>query len=388
MARLCIISTIPTTVKVFFGDQLRFLQDNGFDITVITSSDGGNQDFGKALPEGVKLETVQMSRTIKPHADLKAFFKIHKIIRKNKFDIVQYVTPKAALFGAISSFLCRVPVRLYLMWGLCYVAQTGVKRFMFKRIERLVCKISTAIALDSRGNRRFATEEGLCKANKISVVGHGSANGVDIERFNPDKLADDGIQIRQELNISSDSIVLGCVAAIVRDKGINELIEAFAVVAKEYENVRLLYIGQTTEENFVRESTLQLMNSHEKIIHLCWKGDPERYMAAMDIFVLPTYREGLGVVNIEASAMKLPVISTDVPGPQESVVDGKTGLLVPAREVDPLVQAMRTLLDKPLYAKKLGEAGRQRVIEHYEQKELWENILEHRINLLSASKRR
>ncbi len=382
MITLCIISTIPITIKVFFGDQLGFLQDNGFEITVITSSGGSSQDFGGVLPDGVKLETVNMGRTIKPLEDLKAFFQILKIIKQGKFDIVQYVTPKAALLGSVASWWAKVPVRLYLMWGLYYITLSGIKKFTFKTIEKIVCKFSTAIAPDSKGNVKLAVEQRLCKADKISIVGHGSANGVDTERFDPDKLADAGKQIRNQLNVPDNAIVFGCIAAIVKDKGVNELIEAFDKVSKRNQNVYLLYIGQTTEKDPVKDSTLKIMESHKKIIHLGWQNEPEKYLAAMDIFVLPTYREGFGVVNIEASAMALPVISTDVPGPQESIIDGKTGILVPAKQIKPLVEAMKDLLGRPLYSKQLGEAGRKRVEEFYEQKKLWDDILKHRIELL------
>ncbi len=387
MIRFCIVATVPTTIKAFFGKQLAFLKENDFDITVITSPSGNQLDFGGKLPEGIKLYPVKMSRTIKLLEDLKAFFEILKIVKQNKFDIVQYVTPKAALLGSIASWRAKVPVRLYLMWGLYYVTRKGFKKLLFKTMEKLVCRLSTAIAPDSKGNVKFAVEEGLCTAEKIGVVGHGSANGVDTERFDPDELSGDGERIRAELGIPEKAIVFGCIAAIVKDKGVNELIEAFGEVSKNNPDAYLLYIGQATEKDPVDKSTLEVMESHRKIIHLGWQTEPEKYLAAMDIFVLPTYREGFGVVNIEASAMRLPVISTDVPGPQESIVNGRTGVLVPARQVKPLVQAMLTLLDRPLCRKRLGEAGRIRMQEFYEQKRLWPQIVEHRLRLLSEMKR-
>jgi glycosyltransferase involved in cell wall biosynthesis len=382
MIKLCIISTIPTTIKAFFGNQLKFLQDNDYDITVITSSAVSAQDFGKEFPEWVKLHTVKMSRTISPLEDLRAFREISKLIEQGDFDIVQYVTPKAALLGSLASWRAKVPVRLYLMWGLYYITQTGFKKFVFKTVERIVCKCSTAIAPDSKGNVKLAVEEGLCKADKIAVVGHGSANGVNTERFDPDKLVPFRDEIRKKYAIPLDAFVFGTIAAIVGDKGINELIAAFMEIAEKYPNAYLLYVGQTAEKDPVDPETLKQIDNHKRIIHVGWQAEPEKYMAAMDVFVLPTYREGFGVVNIEASAMRLPVISTDVPGPQESIVNGETGILVPAKEIAPLIDAMKTLLGRPMYIKKLGVAGRKRVQEYYEQKILWQAILEHRKGLL------
>lgn len=382
MIKLCIVSTIPTTIKTFFGDQLRFLQEHGFEITVITSPGGSNQDFGKELPVGVKIETVPMSRTIRPLEDIKALRQIIKIMRRENFDLVQYVTPKGALFGSIASRITHVPVRLYLMWGLYYVTQSGLKRLLFKTIEKIVCRCSTAIAPDSKGNVQLAVEEGLCPSEKIGVVGHGSANGVDTERFDPDRLAPFRDVIRKKHEIPANAFVLGTIAAIVGDKGINELISAFVEVAQKHPEAYLLYVGQTTEKDPVRAETLKQIEDHPRIIHVGWQTEPEKYMAAMDIFVLPTYREGFGVVNIEASAMKLPVVSTDVPGPHESIVHGETGLLVPAKQVKPLVDAMKSLMGRPIQARKMGEAGRKRVQECYEQKKLWQAILEHRLSLI------
>jgi glycosyltransferase involved in cell wall biosynthesis len=327
-----------------------------------------------------------MTRVVQPLQDIKAFFKILCILKQGKFDIVQYATPKAALLSSLTSYFVKVPVRLYLMWGLYYVTQTGFKKFVLKTIERIVCHCSTAIAPDSKGNVRLIVAEGLCKADKIAVVGHGSANGVDTERFDPVRLYEDGRRIRTELNIPETAKVFGCIAAIVGDKGVNELIEAFDEISKKYPETYLLYIGQTAEKDPVKKTTLETMKSNSRIIHLGRQAEPEKYMAAMDIFVLPTYREGFGVVNIEASAMELPVISTNVPGPQESIVDGETGILVPVRQVGPLVEAMKDLLGRPLYAKKLGEAGRKRVQDFYEQKKLWQSILEHRQILLNKAK--
>jgi glycosyltransferase involved in cell wall biosynthesis len=392
MIKLCLVATIPATVKVFFGDQLLFLQEHGYQITVITSPEGGCQNIEKSLPDGITVEYISISRTIKPLEDLKALWKITRIIRDNHFDIVQYVTPKGALFGSIASWMAKVPVRLYLMWGLYYVTQTGFRRFVYKTIERLICGCSTAIAPDSKGNVALAVEEGLCNADKISIVGHGSANGVDTTRFDPDRLAQTRKEIRKDCHIPDSAIVFGCIAAIVGDKGINELIESFERVSQDNPHAYLLYIGQTTEKDPVKPSTLELMKANPRIIHLGWQTEPEKYLAAMDIFVLPTYREGFGVVNIEASAMALPVISTDVPGPQESIVHGETGILVPARSVEPLANAMKDLMGRPSYLQKLGRAGRKRVQDFYEQKKLWQAILEHKQSLLhkagSASRRR
>jgi len=376
---------VPGTIQAFFGPaQLQYLQSNGFEITVITSSkDALGRTF--VLPKDVICEPVEMARTIKLWQDIKALFKIYSIIKKGKFDIVQYATPKASLFGSIAGWMARVPVRLYLMWGLYYVTQTGKTKLIFKTFEKIICALSTAIAPDSKGNYEIAVKEGLCKPEKISVVGEGSANGVDTERFNPEKLAEFRKKIRSELHITENALVFGCIAPMVKDKGINELIEAFSKVAEQNPHVFLLYIGRPTEKNPLEQSTIEIINNHKRISHFIFQAEPEKYLAAMDIFVLPTYREGFGVVNIEACAMELPVITTDVPGPQESIINGRTGLLVPPRAVPPLIEAMKRLVEDPKLRKQIGIAARQRIKSCYEQKQLWKAIVAHRRKLLVDS---
>lgn len=386
MIRLCLITTVPMTIRAFFGEQLRFLQANGFEVTIITSPmRAQDESFGHSLPEGINYEPVPMSRIINPWEDVKAFFKILRILKKGRFDIIQYVTPKAALFGSITSWLMRIPVRLYLMWGLYYVTQSGIKKKVFKVVEKIVCWLSTDIAPDSKGNCRLAVEEGLCPSKKIEVVDHGSANGVDMEKFAPQRLVEAGNKVRYELRIPSQAKVFGSITSIVGDKGVNEMVAAFVKIAEEYSHAYLLIVGQTAEKDPVYPATLKTIKNHPRIRNIGWQKEPERYLAAMDIFVLPTYREGFGVVNIEAGAMQLPVISTDVPGPQESIIHLKTGLLVPARTVEPLARAMKRLLDEPELARRLGLAGRQRVQECYEQKQHWQAIIEHRLRLYKRS---
>jgi glycosyltransferase involved in cell wall biosynthesis len=262
-----------------------------------------------------------------------------------------------------------------------------MKNKIFKFLEKVVCRLSTDIAPDSKGNCRIAIKEGFCKAEKIAVVCHGSANGVDTEKFDPQKLAETGIRIRGELHLPHRAKVFGSITPIVGDKGVNEMLGAFVKIAEEYSNTYLLIVGQTTEKDPVDSATLETIRNHPRIRHIGWQKEPEKYLAAMDIFVLPTYREGFGVVNIEACAMQLPVISTDVPGPQESIIDEETGLLVPARTVEPLINAMKRLLDELEFARQLGIAGRQRVREYYEQKQLWKAIVEHRRALLKKTGR-
>lgn len=388
MIRLCIITTTPVTIRAFFGNQLGFLRNNGYDVTIITSPiRTSSNNYGYTRIEGIRYEDVRMERIIKPIEDIRALFRIFHLLKYGRFDIVKFATPKAALLGSIASWFAQIPVRIYHMWGLYYVTQKGIRMWIFKFIEKIICRLSTNVTTDSKGNFRYALDEGLCIKTKLEVIHYGSANGVDTTRFDPQKLITAGIEVRDKLLIPRNAHVFGSITPIVGDKGVNELISAFIQIVEEYDNVYLLLIGDAEQKDPVSEKTLQIINSHSKIKNISFQIAPENYLAGMNYFVLPTYREGFGVVNIEAGAMELPVVSTNIPGPQESIIDGKTGILVPPRKGKPLVNAMKKLLADPVLAKKLGVKGRKRVKKCYEQRQLWYAILNYQKNLLIRSRR-
>jgi len=377
--KLCIVATVPMSIISFYGEQIDFLTDRGFEVTVITSPD---REFDGRISRKARLVLIPMTRTISPWRDLVAFIKVFSCIRKGSFDIVQYSSVKAALLGSLSSWLCRVPVRLYLMWGLYFTGRYGLKREFLKYFDKMVCFFSTAVSPDSNGNMQVAVEEKLCPSSKLSVVGNGSANGIDLSRFDPQRLKEEGRIIRESLLIPPSAVVVGFVGRLCRDKGINELVRAFVDLSEQHPDLYLLLVGpQEADENEYDPHDAATLAGHERIISVGYKDRPEEYLSAMDIFVLPSYREGFGIVNIEASAMELPVISTDIPGPRDSVLDGHTGILVPAKSVDPLREAIKTLYDDPHLRLKMGRAGREWA-KCFEQRLMWQLIYTHRQALL------
>ncbi len=380
--RMCIMTTAPITLVFFYKGLLDYFVDKGFEITVITSPD---KQFINKLSPRVQYVYIPMIRGISPLKDLWALIRLIGVLKNKRFDIIQYCTPKAAFLGSIASWLCRIPVRLYLMWGIYYTSQAGLLRIVMKMIEKLSCFFSTHISPDSFGNYYFAINEGLCSAGKISVVGEGSASGIDLDRFNPDRLQDKRVEIRKSLNIHSGSIVVGFIGRLCRDKGINELVLVFEELAKKNVALYLLLVGPMEAEIHEFEKSVQYMLQYnQNILRVGYQDKPEEFLAAMDIFVLPSYREGFGSVNIEASAMSLPVVSTDTPGTRSSVLDSETGLLVPAKSVDRLKEALETLIDNKGLRERMGKAGNQWE-KKFEQKSLWEKIYQHRLKLLEKT---
>jgi lipopolysaccharide/colanic/teichoic acid biosynthesis glycosyltransferase len=380
--KLCIMATAPVSIVSFYGKQLDYLKEQGFDVTVITSPDDNLVD---KISKSCKLVLIPMSRRISPLKDIISFLRVAKVIKDGRFDIIQYSSPKAALLGSICGFLFSVPARLYLMWGIYYTGQTGLMKNLLKATERLTCLFSTHVSPDSKGNYRFAIDEGLCPASKMSVVGMGSANGVDLERFNPKRLKQKAEAVRKNFNIPKEAFVVGFVGRLCRDKGINELVEAFSMLSNDCDNMYLLLVGPREDKPNEYKGEVKLtLDRNKRIICVGHQDMPEEHMAAMDIFVLPSYREGFGIVNIEASAMELPVISTDIPGPRDSVINGKTGILVPAKAVEPLKQAIYRLYKDSNLRQGMGKAGREWA-KNFKQEYIWQEIVKHRLSILKNS---
>ena len=382
--RLCILATVPISIISFYGEQLDFLADSGFSVTVITSPDKSGNLANKY--KRVHFEFIPMTRKITPVKDILVFFRILSLMVSRKFDIVQFSSPKAASIGALASFLCRVPVRLYLMWGIYYSGQTGIKRRLLKACEKVICCLCTHIAPDSLGNRDFAVEEGLCAADKISVIGKGSANGIDLSRYAAGGKEFNKDRLRAALSIPSTADVLVFVGRLRKDKGVNELIYAFLRLVTQFDNLYLVMIGPDEISRQPLDVVVQAaINLDPRIKYFGFQRNVEQYLAIGDIFVLPSYREGFGLVNLEASAMGLPVVSTDIPGPRDSVKNKITGLLVTVGSVTDLEAAIRRLLLNSVLRGNLGNAGKSWVV-NFEQKTHWQKILEHRLTLLKERK--
>ena len=379
------MATVPVSIVSFYGEQIDYLTDEGYEVTVITSPD---KEFTGRISRKARLVLIPMTRTISPGRDLIAIIKILYCIRKGSFDIVQYSSPKAALLGSLSAWLCRVPVRLYLMWGIYYTGQEGYKKEFLRLIEKMICFFSTSVSPDSHGNLQFAAKEELCPLSKMSVVGKGSANGVDLSRFDPKRLKKKRVAVRKSLRIPPDAVVVGFVGRICREKGVNELIQAFVDLSGKYPLLYLLLVGPREDKKGEYDpQIISALARQKRILSVGYQERPEEYMSAMDIFILPSYREGFGIVNLEASAMELPVISTDIPGPRDSIIRGQTGILVPVQSIAPLREAIETLYNNPTLRQDMGLAGRQWT-NNFEQRYFWQQILAHRDALIQGQQRR
>lgn len=379
MKKVCFITTISSTISSFILEFAKFMHENGdYDITFICDKD---ENFSENLPDYIQYIPVEMKRGISI-GGLKACVQMYKIFKQNKFDLIQYSTPNASLYASIAGWLARIPVRLYCQWGLVFVGFEGIKRKIFKCEEKLVCTLSTWIEPDSSGNLNFCHEQKLYPEEKGSVTHKGSASGVSLERFDISQKEIFRNEIRNKYQIPDDAFVYGFVGRITGDKGINELLSATKNILDVYKNVYVLLIGGMDKEESVDLDLYEWSKNNSHVIYCGSTNKVQRYMAAMDCYVMPSYREGFGLTVVEAGAMGIPVVCTNIPGPTDAIRNEENGLIIEKKDVEGLKNAILRLYTHPELGKELGQAGYENVKENYEQNSLFKYILEDRENLL------
>ena len=375
MPRLVHVLTVPESL-LFLRGQVRWMRERGYEIDVVTSPGDGIAEFESA--EGVMVHALPMPRAITPGRDLVTLARLTALLRKLKPDLVHAHTPKGGLLGMLAARGAGVRARIYHLRGLALATATGPKRAILETTERTSCGVATRIICNAHSLRAEALDLGLCPPEKIEVPLAGSGNGVDsANRFNPAKLeAGTRESVRKELGIPQGALVVGFVGRLVGDKGVVELAQAWSVLREERPDAHLLVVGRFEEKDEVPPTVRQDLEGDERV-HLAGfvEGkDLARYYAATDVVALPTYREGFPNVPLEAAAMKLPVVATRVSGCVDAVEDGKTGLLVEAKDAGGLLEALRTYAGNPGLRRAHGDAGRTRVTTLFVRERIWEEI--------------
>lgn len=370
MRKVCYITTVSKSLESFVLNTAIYLHDvAGWDISFICNDD---EDFKNKIPDYIHYYPVSMKRGISL-SGIKAMFKMVGIFRKRKFDLIQFSTPNASLYASMAGIIAGIPIRLYCQWGMAYVGFTGIKRVVFKIIEKFICRLSTWIEPDSYSNLDFAHKEKLYSINKGSVIWTGSACGINLDKFNYMNKDKYRIDIRKKLNIPSDAFVFGFVGRITRDKGINELFEASRETI-ENNNAYLLLVGNEEIDGNINKELHNWSKKNTKVIYCGVIHNVEQYLSAMDCCILPSYREGFGMSVIEAEAMGVPVIVTDIPGPIDAMKKDVTGLIVKKADVRSLKKAMIKLLENRDLCIEYGKNGVEFVTNNFEQQTLFNYI--------------
>lgn len=383
MKKICILTTMSSSIDNWIKPFLRDYHQNGVDVTVVCNM---TEEYRKNLEQDftfVHTHPVDFPRGMSVFGSLKSIWKLRKFFRKEKFDMVQYSTPNASMYGAVAAKMAKIPVRLYCQWGMVYVTRSGFSYHLLKNIEKMVCRLSTCVQPDSVGNLDFCRANGLYDEKKSYVIWNGSAKGLDLTAYDISKKEEYGAIIRKEYGLKDEPII-GFVGRLGREKGCNELFRAFRILKEEYPAAKLLFVGPIEKEDTIEPELLRYFYACEDIIKTGRVKNVERYMSVMDVFVLPSYREGFGLSVVEASAMGVPVVVTKYPGPSSAMVENVTGISIPVKDTDGIVESVRKLLSDKELAQQYGSAGRKYVEQSYDQVVFRQKYMEDRLQLING----
>ncbi len=385
--KLIRITTIPLSLRVLLKGQLRFMSEH-FEVVGVSSAGSDLEEVHKN--EGIRVEAIEMTRQITPVQDLISLWKLYRWLKNEKPQIVHTHTPKAGIIGMLAAKLAGVPHRLHTVAGLPLMESTGIKRTILNFVEKMTYRAATKVYPNSKGLYDFILANHYTKAAKLKVIGEGSSNGIDTSFFSPEVVSEkENLALKQSLGIKQDDFVFVFVGRLVGDKGINELVSAFSQLKTQNSqppthnpqlkthNSKLLLVGPLeTALDPLNPETLREIESNPNILSVGFQKDVRPYFAISDALVFPSYREGFPNVVLQAGAMGLPAIVSDINGCNEIIVENENGIIIPPKSTVDLQNAMRKLLaNNEVYTKLAGNA-RPMILSRYEQMEVWKEILE------------
>ena len=371
--KICYVVAVDITIRLILLNYLKRLDKNKYDVWVVCSPSLFLKEIEK---EGIKVKTIKITRKIfSPISDIFSFFHLIGFFRKEKFEIVQVQTPKVAFLGQLAAKFAGVPIIINNNFGFYFQNFSPIKKRAFIFFERIAAKCSDLMFAINREDIQTAIKEKIFSPERIKYLGFG----IDINRFNPNNFSADFIlKKKKELGISTDKKVVGIIARLVKEKGYIELFSAFKNVVKESPQVLLLVVGikEPQKKDSIDIEIIKDYGIENNIIFLGERKDIEELYTVMDIFVLPSHREGLGNTILEASASEKPVVATDIRGCRESVDNRKTGILVPPQNSEELAKAILYLIKNPEICLGFGKAGRRKIESDFNEDKVFKAINE------------
>ena len=379
--RVLHVTTVPMTLR-FLAGHVAHAKGKGFEVHALSSPGEPLHEFARDMQ--IEVHPTLMSRRITPLVDLAALWRIVRVMRHVRPTIVDAHTPKGGLLAMMAATLCRVPVRIYHQHGLPLMTATGPKRRILRWAEGTACRLAHQVICISKSLREVLIAEGLCPPEKIKVLEHGSIDGVEADRtFNPARVSTESAQlVRARYQIPQGALVIGFVGRIVRDKGLIELTQSWRALREECPSLHLLVAGPFESQDPIPADVDATLRSDPRIHLAGMVHDMASIYRALDLLVLPTYREGFGTSLLEAAAMELPVIATRIPGCVDAVCDGETGLLVPVRDAEALTAAIRIYLGDPKLRRQHGANGRHRALRDFDPEMVREALFQEYLRLL------
>lgn len=378
MKKICAISTVEITMNSFIIPAMRVMKEHGYDVTLVCNM---SEEFYKKNSEEFRCINIPMKRGTSLTDLVKMPFVLKKLFKKERFDYVQYATPNASLYASLGAKMAKVPKRVYCQWGIRYVGNEGVMRWLLKFFEKITCMCSTHIRPASWKNLDFAVEEGLYEREKASAIGDGGTIGIDLKQFDISKKGNLKQSVQEQYPQLEGKTVFGFVGRMNRDKGVFELLETFMRLNQKYSDIALLLIGDMEGE---LPAHLMHYKENTNIINTGWTNEVPKYISALDVLVHPSYREGFSMVIQQAMAMEIPVVTTNIPGPSEVIEKDVTGVLAEPRDVDTLYDAMAWMVEHPEQRVAMGKAGRVRCEKHFTRERMLQLTLEDRETIINS----
>jgi glycosyltransferase involved in cell wall biosynthesis len=369
------VTTVPLSLRKLITGQLPYMQSQGFK-TLMISADGEGSDLVEK-EQLSPLITINLTRKITPLQDFKALWQFYKLCKQYKPTIVHSHTPKAGIISMLGGKLAGVPIRLHTVAGLPLMEANGLKRIILNMVEKLTYSCATKVYPNSTILKQFILDNKFCDPEKVKVIGNGSSNGIDTAYFHKDEVENEKIlKLKLELGIEANEFVFIFIGRLVKDKGIQELVNAFTGLCAKYAHIKLLLVGPLEPElDPLDEVTLLEIKQNPAIISVGFQNDVRPYLAISHVLAFPSYREGFPNVPMQAGCFELPSIVTNINGCNEIITDSVNGLIIPAKSTDALKNAMEKFLIDVDFYKSLQLNARKMILDRYEQKYFWGLLL-------------
>lgn len=376
-------STVAMSLDILLKGQLQFLNEN-YEVIAVSGDDEHLQKV--KLREGVAIKDIAIKRAISPLNDLVSLFKLYQYFKKEKPFIVHSITPKAGLLSMAAAYFARVPVRIHTFTGLVFPTKTGMLQKILILMDKILCKFATTIYPEGEGVKQDLINYKITD-KKLHIIANGNVNGIDVTHFDAENIQEEEkTALKKELKILPDDFVFIFIGRLVADKGINETVKAFKELSIE-NNAKLLLVGPFENADPLLPETLLEIDSNDKIITIGFIEDIRPYLAISDALVFPSYREGFPNVVMQAGAMNLPSIVTNINGSREIIIEGENGVIIPVKDEKALLKAMKKMMEDNDYREILKQNSRELIVSRYEKSIVWEAILNEYYQLEILAKR-
>lgn len=367
------ISTIPMSLNLLLKGQLRFLNEH-FEVTAISGA-GKDLDI-VAEREGIKVHSIEMHRAISPWQDLKSLWQLYRYFKKEKPHIIHSITPKAGLLSMIAGRLAGIPVRMHTFTGLIFPNEERYMKNLLILMDKILCKCATKIIPEGEGVKNDLLKYNI--TNKpLEIIANGNVNGIDLDYFvNENVSEEEKKNLREHLNIDKKDFIFIFIGRIGYEKGINELIDAFIHLQEDSSfNAKLLLVGPLEKNHQISSENILEIFNNENIHSVGYQENVRKYLAISDVLVFPSYREGFPNVVLEAVAMELPAIVTDINGSNEIVSNNLNGIIIPTKDSESLLNAMKKIYFDSIFLQNLKNNTRDSVVDKFCRYKVWNSIL-------------